>query len=62
MEDINKKLLNKAVDIGISKDEYFHKYKFNIFDITDMKYEKKHEKFSHQHVEGKECKICSGRE
>jgi hypothetical protein len=47
MEDINKKLLNKAVDIGISKDEYFHKYKFNIFDITDMKYEKKHEKFSH---------------
>jgi ACT domain-containing protein len=42
MEDINKKLYAKAVDIGISKDEYYHKYKFDIFDIKDMEYEKKH--------------------
>jgi|APSaa5957512535_1039671.scaffolds.fasta_scaffold106219_1 hypothetical protein len=36
MNDINDKLYEKAVEVGISKDEYFHKYKFDIFDIKDM--------------------------
>tara|TARA_B110000285_G_C14929527_1_gene516654 strand:+ start:257 stop:499 length:243 start_codon:yes stop_codon:yes gene_type:complete len=52
MEDINKKLYAKAVDIGISKDEYFHKYKFDIFNIKDMEYEKKHGARGHEHIEG----------
>jgi ACT domain-containing protein len=47
MEDINKKLYAKAVDIGISKDEYYHKYKFDIFNIKDMEYEKKHNAKGH---------------
>lgn len=42
MNDINDKLYEKAVEVGISKDEYFHKYKFDIFDIKDMEYEKAH--------------------
>jgi len=62
MEDINKKLYSKAVEVGISKDEYFHKYKFNIFDITDMEYEKKNKGYGHNHVVGKECKFCAGKE
>lgn len=62
MEDINKKLYEKAIDIGISKNEYYHKYKFNIFDIKDMEYEKKHANISHVHIDGKKCDICSGRQ
>ena len=61
MEAINDKLYEKAVEVGISKDEYFHKYKFDIFDIKDMKYEKQHNDKGHVHVEGKECKYCSGK-
>ena len=58
MEQINKKLYEKAVDLGISKDEYYHKYKFDIFDIKDMEYEKAHNDRGHVHVEGKFCKFC----
>jgi hypothetical protein len=58
MEHINQKLFEKAVDLGISKDEYYHKYKFDIFNIKDMEYEKNHASRGHQHIEGHECKFC----
>ena len=61
MNDINDKLYEKAVEVGISKDEYFHKYKFDIFDIKDMQYEKKHSNIGHVHKEGKKCEICTGK-
>jgi len=62
MEEINKKLFEKAADVGISKAEYLHKYKFNIFDITDMAYEKKHANMGHVHKDGHACDICLGKE
>lgn len=60
MEEINKKLYSKAIEVGISKDEYYHKYKFNIFDIKDMEYEKKHNTRGHVHIDKLKCKSCSG--
>ena len=37
MVDINNKLYEKAVEVGISKTEYLYQYKFNVPKITDMK-------------------------
>ena len=42
MNDINDKLFEKALENGITRDEMYHNYKFEIFDIVDMEYEKKH--------------------
>lgn len=58
MAEINDKLYEKAVEVGITKEEYLHKYKFNIFDIQDMSFEKSNHGLSHTHVKGKECVHC----
>ena len=39
MTIINQNLYEKAVQNGITKEEYFHDYKFELFNIVDMHYD-----------------------
>lgn len=57
MQEINDKLYEKAVENGISKEAFYHDYQFQIFDITDMAYEKDHKGFGQLHTEN--CKGCT---
>ena len=40
MDVINKNIYQKAVENGITKADYFNNYKFDLFEIVDMKDDK----------------------
>lgn len=51
MENINKKILESAVKNGISKEDYYKNYNFQLMKITDLK-----EK--HQEAVADRCANC----
>ena len=61
MVEINNKLYDKAVEVGISKAEYLHQYKFKVFKITDMKRDRGYNRLSKSHA-AIDTNICTERE